>query len=179
MRTHQSSFKLLQIEQQDNIKKIFKEFFAFLSKSFEVDIFYTKSSTDIKKEISTVCFGDGTKINFKYLTLSNNRREIKNKKLNLRISYNENYVDTRVDIRQTELSIRANLIHATDAYFARLVILRFGCLTIHDCFCLKLYDINTCIDFMNKFFHNEILKNTASRAELGDVSVAYSLTIIY
>ncbi len=88
-----------------------------------------------------------------------------------------------VDTRQTELAIRANLIHATDSYFARLVILRFGCLTIHDCFCLKLSDINSCIDFMNNFFHKEIFKNKSAQGTIiKDTDVCklpYSLTIIY
>lgn len=177
------TFKELNIEKQDNIKNLFKEFFSFLSKNFEMDIFYKKNSTEIKNKINFVCFNDGTKINFNYLILSNNRREIKNKKLNLRVSYNENYINTQVDVKQTELAIRANLIHATDSYFARLVILQFGCLTIHDCFCLKMHDINSCIDFMNNFFHKEIFKNTDSQDiliwDVDSSTLPYSLTIIY
>lgn len=180
---NKTTFRRLGVEKQDCIRDLFKEFFAFLSKNFEVDIFYKERSTDIKNKINSVSFDDGTKINFNYLTLCNTRREIKNKKLNIRVSYNENYINTVVDTRQTELAIRANLIHATDSYFARLVILRFGCLTIHDCFCLKLSDINSCIDFMNNFFHKEIFKNKSAQGTIiKDTDVCklpYSLTIIY
>lgn len=170
-------------EKQDKIKKLFKDFFTFLSKDFEVDVFYKKNSTEIKKKINFICFDDGTKINFNYLRVKNNRKEIKNKKLKIRISYNENYTNNQVDYRQTEIAIRANLIHATDAYFARLVILRFSCLTIHDCFCIKLHDINNCIDFMNNFFRKEIFKNKDNYNNIintnGLDKLPYSLTIIF
>ena len=179
---HKITFGSLDIEKQDNIKNLFKAFFSFLSKNFEVDIFYKKNSQEIKK-IKQIQFDDGTRINFNYLILQNNRREIKNKKLNLRISYNENVINSSVDTKQTELAIRANLIHATDSYFARSVILNFKCLTIHDCFCLKLQDINACIDYMNGFFRKEIFKNANNdntSLTTNDLNIMpYSLTVVY
>ncbi len=182
-KSNQITFDKLSMERQDKIKNLFKEFFLFLSKGFEVDIFYKKNSTELKKKINSVCFDDGTKINFNYLVIKRNRREIKNKNLKLRISYNENYINNQIDFKQTELAIRANLIHATDSYFARSVILRFSCLTIHDCFCLRLVDINSCMDFMNNFFRKEICKdiggynNSINYSDLNNLP--YSLTIIY
>ena len=41
---HKITFGSLDIEKQDNIKNLFKAFFSFLSKNFEVDIFYKKNS---------------------------------------------------------------------------------------------------------------------------------------
>lgn len=37
-----------------------------------------------------------------------------------------------------------------------MIILKFFCLSIHDCFCLRLGDINPCIDYINLFFFEGI-----------------------
>lgn len=179
-----TTFYQLDIKKQDEIKEIFKSFFEYLSKNFETDIFYQNNSTEIKKNITSLFFDDGTKLNFNYLKLKTNRKEIKNKNLGIRVSYNEHETEQTINSKQTESAIRANVIHATDAYFARSVILKFNCLTIHDCFCLSLQDINNCIDFMNNFFLERLFKTLNDEGlELKQLLIynkyTYSLTIIY
>ena len=174
-------FYKLDIERQTEISTLFKNFFKYLSDDFEKNIFYKNNSGLIIKDIRSVVFHDGSNINLNYLDVNNFRREIKNKKLNIRVSYYETKTTNTVDQKGTEKSVRANLIHATDAFFARLIILNFHCLTVHDCFMLRLNDINTCLDFMNKFFRDTLCERYGDEARiylLVDDHTKYSITIV-
>jgi hypothetical protein len=139
------------------IKEKFNSFFKFLNNDFETEIFYKKKSKILLNEISKIFFDDGTEIYFLYGNLNFKRREVKNKKLGIRVSYDMSAKCSAVNKSKTNSSLRANLIHATDSNFARKIILKFHCLTIHDCFCIRLAHIIPCLDYANEIFRNDIV----------------------
>lgn len=165
--------------QQDDIKNSFKKFFNFLENDFEKKIFYMLQSKDVLLNINTLEFGDGTSINLNYNKLKYVRREIKNSNLNLRVSFNCETTSTELDFRKTKTAKMANIIHSADSYLARLLIINFNLLTIHDCFCLRFLHINLCIDFINAYFKSILISNNSICSTAGNTNYDdHSITII-
>ena len=162
------------------VSEAFERFYKFLTNDFECEIFYKKNSSELRGSLMCVEFSDGTKINLNYLNTKTIRKEVKNKKLKIRTSFYEKRPTRSVDTKGSERALVANLIHATDAYFARLIIQKYRCLTIHDNFLLRLVDINRCVDYMNLFFRDELLLKFRDDSDVGDfVNSKYSITIIF
>lgn len=100
----------------------------------------------------TLKLNDGNQLNlFYYHTLGIKRIEIKQSAQNLRQTFAYLELSTEVNKKKTERSLRANLIHAVDAYFARAIQsqLSYEIVTIHDCFAIDILNVDSLIRAAN------------------------------
>lgn len=156
LKKENKKFWSLDLEEQKKFSKNFNSFYNFLDNDFETKLFYSKKSKDLIEFVSGISFLDGTVINLTYNELKYRRREIKSSQFNIRVSYDSQIKSNYVNIETTNNALRANIIHASDAYLNRSFIKKYSSLSIHDCFCLHLVNINSCIHFINKFFYTQI-----------------------
>ena len=175
---NKSSFYKLSQYERDCLLSDFEKFYKFLEQDFEIQIFYLKQSKDIEHNFVDICFDDDTSIYFSYLQINNKRKEIKNKKYDIRVTYNEFENTKNVDNIKTKRALRANLIHACDSFFARKIISRYNCLVIHDCFCISATDINLCLDDMNMYYIITIYKDDVNLQKELLHANTYSLTVV-
>jgi hypothetical protein len=150
------NFWSLSKEEKKDFSETFSAFYKFLDKDFETKIFYNKESKDFINEVGGIYFLDDTILNLTYNEKREERKELKCKLFKMRTSYDKHVKSNYVNEKGTKTSIRANIIHSSDAFLNRLFVQTYNSLSIHDCFCLHLANVNSCIHFINLFFHSQI-----------------------
>lgn len=123
--------------------------------------FYEKVKNTIKKE-----FYENTNTGLKMFEY--NKWTIVNKK-EYKINYNkgrDKYTDTLYMINEdkeaTEKGLEANNMHYLDAILIREILSKIEILPIHDCFGIRLCELHTVMDMINKYYSEKIGIHTYS-----------------
>jgi len=102
-------------------------------------------------------------INFEYTKktlISSKEYKINYKTHRDKYTYNEYAIS--YDDKSSKISLEANNMHYLDALLVKNILIKYNVITIHDCFCIQIYDLHNVIDSINEYYSNYIGNNKYS-----------------
>lgn len=152
-------YKLIGFENNKKIKKLFSNFYDFISSNLSITKENVNKITYYFREnnYDDILLKDGSKISIKYFTLEDKRidTKIKSKRYTHMMKNQTNCIDPE----KTERALLANYIHVLDSALSRDVATRIPCFIIHDCFLVGCLEVSLMIDTVNICFNSDYHEN--------------------
>ena len=178
-------FKSLKDEDKTIVeKKMIKEvknFFQFLNDFFNNDVFFRQNSNllvenwdENQKFIKT---HDMANIYLNYYKPKEKRVNIKNK-LDERKTLTYHEIVDVYDSKQTLRALRANIVHASDAQYARLLISKYRILAVHDSFGIDIFRICQFMDDANLLLKIQLTETSFATETVHISSDLYSIFVL-